>query len=387
MKRRQSRIVQVLLCAAITAGCIGCAKGEAGAPGEEDVQLHENETQEGMQPQENASDRQTDSEDLAGSERERETALDDENGLLDGRFPDAAPLNLEYGYDHEVWGPDQTQIKYPGGILLNGEDLLVCDMEGDRVVRLTTDGEFVESYGEHGSEAGNFSTPTEILLYENEIYVLDSGNMRIQVFDTDMNYVREILFNGTPLWEGRFHDMAIDADGTIYISTSSGIGNEACVFYIDELGMCRLVSAYIKGHLSQRDGVVYAADTKAFYRSGDITGGISGENWLYRVDRDGLQKICELPYMYTPSDFIVEGDSIYAASTIFGTLCRFSMEGEAVEGIFRRGDQNEGWSKHDMYLCVQEDVFYVTDTGVFNEPNEMNQEGCIYKAFRAEGEE
>lgn len=365
MKKWEKKILALMAVTVMLAGCVGCAtngadKGTEGQP-QEDVS-QEDASQENASRDDGESDMQGDS-----------IEAENEDPFGRGEFPEPLPLPEEDLFDYEAWETEKTKISAPGGVVFDGEDLLVCDTGNHCVVRLTTDGDFVESYGELGSESGNFVTPTAILLHENEIYVLDSGNMRIQVFDTDMNYNREIWFEGSTLPSGgKYNDMAIAGDGTIYITTNAAYGDGMSLFYIEEEELHAVPGGGL-GFLSEQDGIVYTSDKWRFYRDSMGYGWQPGVNWIYQVDRTGLRKVCELPYKYAPADFVVREDTIYIVSTVWGNMHQFSMEAELLETMF----YIEEVQTNDMYLCVQdENTFYVADT-----------EGFLYKVFRTEGEE
>ena len=360
MEKWKNRVVVSVLVAIMLASCVGCTTN--GVDKEAEGQSQENVSQENVSR-----------DDGAGNMQGNGIEAEENNSFEHGEYPEPVLFNGECVFAHEVWRKDKTQIQNPGGILCDGESLLVCDMGNHCVVRLTTDGDFVESYGELGSEPGNFVTPTAILLYENEIYVLDSGNMRIQVFDTDMAYVRENLFEGGGLpSNGKYRDMAIAGDGTIYVAADSSYGDGMSLFYIEGGELC-VVSGGVLGYLAEQDGTVYAANMYLFYRDNKGYGWKPGENWIYQVDRTGLQKICELPYMYAPADLIVWNDAIYTISTVWGQMNRISMGGELLEELLTEQEaQSVG-----MYLCMQdENTFYLTEP-----------EGAIWKVFRTEEED
>lgn len=353
VKQRKGKILLALLIVSMMSECMGCAKKQS---------VTEETQEEGP------------SDDLVLAEEIEEGDLpepwDDEE--KDVKYPDPVIMTWDFAFAYETWKKEITQIKTPGGILPDGDTVLVCDTGNHCIVRLTTDGAFVESYGELGSETGNFIEPTAILLYEDEIYVLDSGNMRIQVFDTDMNFVREILFEAG-LEEGEniphYADMAIAGDGTIYMTVHSD-RVEYGLFYIEENALRRIPCNYFSGYLAQQDGVVYAVNTDQYYTKVNGSGQMPGENWLYEVGKDGLKKICELPYMYAPADFVVSGEEIYTVSEVWGQMNRISMEGELLEALFYIKDVQ----RHDMYLSMyDEDTFYVADS-----------EGYLYKVSRIE---
>ncbi len=62
-----------------------------------------------------------------------------------------------------------------------------------RVAKFDKSGDWVKSWGERGTERGQFNTPHSIAAdARGNIYVADRGNRRIQVFDPNGAFVREI---------------------------------------------------------------------------------------------------------------------------------------------------------------------------------------------------
>ncbi|HZP07022.1 MAG TPA: peptidyl-alpha-hydroxyglycine alpha-amidating lyase family protein [Terracidiphilus sp.] len=62
-----------------------------------------------------------------------------------------------------------------------------------RVAKVDKDGDWVKSWGEPGAGPGQFNTPHSIAVDDiGHVYVADRGNGRIQVFDGDGKYLREI---------------------------------------------------------------------------------------------------------------------------------------------------------------------------------------------------
>jgi DNA-binding beta-propeller fold protein YncE len=65
-----------------------------------------------------------------------------------------------------------------------------------RVAKYDQNGNWVKQWGEHGSKPGEFNTPHNIVAdAKGNIYVADRGNRRIQVFNTDGTYLREITID------------------------------------------------------------------------------------------------------------------------------------------------------------------------------------------------
>ena len=65
-----------------------------------------------------------------------------------------------------------------------------------RVAKVDKDGNWIKSWGGPGDQPGQFNTPHSIASdANNNIYVADRGNGRIQVFDTEGKFLRQIRIN------------------------------------------------------------------------------------------------------------------------------------------------------------------------------------------------
>ncbi|MBW8861715.1 MAG: hypothetical protein JF601_04990 [Acidobacteria bacterium] len=68
-----------------------------------------------------------------------------------------------------------------------------------RVAKFDKDGHFIKSWGQRGSDVGQFNSLRGIALdAQGNVYVADAGNKRIQVFDGDGNPKAQIANVGTP---------------------------------------------------------------------------------------------------------------------------------------------------------------------------------------------
>jgi DNA-binding beta-propeller fold protein YncE len=79
-------------------------------------------------------------------------------------------------------------------------NIYVADGYGNaRVAKFDKDGKFVKSWGSRGDAQGQFNTVHGIAVdAHGNVYVADSGNKRIQVFDSDGNFKTYILNVGSP---------------------------------------------------------------------------------------------------------------------------------------------------------------------------------------------
>jgi hypothetical protein len=97
------------------------------------------------------------------------------------------------------------------GDLTNSWDLVDNSLKGERFRKIAVDenwiyisdyafncinkfsfkGKLIKSWGKLGSGSGDFFCPWEIKVYKNFVFVVDTGNLRIQVFDCDGNFICE----------------------------------------------------------------------------------------------------------------------------------------------------------------------------------------------------
>ena len=87
--------------------------------------------------------------------------------------------------------------------------------DGDRIVRFTSDGEYIDSWGRNGSGPGEFDGPHALAFdSQGRLFVADRSNNRIQVFDDEMKFIDDWRHFGRP------SGVAITADDTLYVSDS-----------------------------------------------------------------------------------------------------------------------------------------------------------------------
>jgi predicted membrane-bound mannosyltransferase len=134
-----------------------------------------------------------------------------------GTFADAASGNAPTGTFNEPWG---VAVGPDGSVY-------VSDTWNHRVQKFTEEGEPVTTWGQYGqpfaedpTTQGSFWGPRGIAVdLEGRVFVADTGNKRIAVFDEDGNYLTE--FGTAGLDPGQFDEpvsVAVASDGTVFVT-------------------------------------------------------------------------------------------------------------------------------------------------------------------------
>jgi sugar lactone lactonase YvrE len=89
----------------------------------------------------------------------------------------------------------------------------------DRIRKYAPDGRYLRHWGTHGSEPGQFARPRGAAIGpDGLLYVADSGNHRVQVFDLEGRLVRIVGKQGSRPGELNYpYDLAFGPDGDLYV--------------------------------------------------------------------------------------------------------------------------------------------------------------------------
>lgn len=112
----------------------------------------------------------------------------------------------------------------PRGVAVLNDEIYVTDTGNERVQVFSKDGTFLRAFGGFGTGSGQLQEPTGIVAGpDGNLYVADSGNGRIAVFTHQGAYLKEIPVDA---WAGqlgvdRVNYLAFDSKGTLYLTAPS----------------------------------------------------------------------------------------------------------------------------------------------------------------------
>src|SRR5215469_16391988 len=153
-------------------------------------------------------------------------AIDDDDRLFvsDGKMHRVLIFNTK----HEVQNQITEGLVDPVGLAIDTENrfLYVVDTQQDQVIVYDADTlKLLRRIGTGGknhflTSAGDFAAPQGIALdSDNNVYVTDTLNNRVEIFDADGNFISEFGKHGDgPGYLARPKGVAVDSDGHIWVA-------------------------------------------------------------------------------------------------------------------------------------------------------------------------
>ena len=134
-------------------------------------------------------------------------------------------LQRVYGFDAKgnlaVAIGKKDELKAPSGVAIDraSNRLYVADTRKHTIrVYNAADGNFLFEFGTRGKEPGQVNFPTNLFIRQGKLYVTDTGNFRIEIFDLDGKFVKTFGQVGDALGQlARPKGVAVDSDGHVYV--------------------------------------------------------------------------------------------------------------------------------------------------------------------------
>ena len=202
----------------------------------------------------------------------------------------------------------------PTGIATDSEGNVYVASAGHKVQKFNRRGEVIKSVGKKGGNVGKFTYPHGVRYHNHQVYVCDSDNGRVQVFDSNLNFVRSFGTHDGPGQLNQPWYIDFDTQGNIYVVD--------CV----------------KDHV-----LVFSEDgqyLRHFGQKGQGEGELSG-----------------------PTGLCVRGDYVYVTENSNNRVSVFRTSGEFVHSFGKKGS-GRGELMHPWGIAVDKDGFvFVCDPG------------------------
>ena len=120
------------------------------------------------------------------------------------------------------FGTEKGKFDKPRSVAVDKDDnIYVTDSGNHRVQKFTCEGKFIASVGSKGSEEGQFNLPLGLCFNNNKerLFVCDQLNYRVQVFSTSLTFKRTFGSEGCD--DGQFNfpeNIACDSSNHLYVT-------------------------------------------------------------------------------------------------------------------------------------------------------------------------
>jgi DNA-binding beta-propeller fold protein YncE len=119
----------------------------------------------------------------------------------------------------------KNELGNPSGLVIDlaTNRLYVASVKLHKVmVYDANDGRFLFDIGEQGSGRGQFNFPTHLFIRHGKLYVTDTGNFRVQLFDINGNFLKILgRLPGTLGIFGLPKGIGVDSTGHIYVADAA----------------------------------------------------------------------------------------------------------------------------------------------------------------------
>ncbi|MDY6932635.1 MAG: VWA domain-containing protein [Spirochaetota bacterium] len=157
--------------------------------------------------------------------------------------------------DGMFYGPEGVCFDEAGNIY-------VVDSGNHRVQKFNNDGDFILKFGEFGEYEGQLKNPTGVTVHKDLVYVTDTGNARVSCFDISGNYISYISVKGVerPRGISVYNDMLLISDEETGLFWYRLDNKEVFRFHSWENGKRSFVKLF--SAINDRDGFLYCLDYK-----------------------------------------------------------------------------------------------------------------------------
>lgn len=271
-------------------------------------------------------------------------------------------INQTSTYDKIRWDSAMTGIEQPAGVLCRENDIVVVDNKRDMLVILDYDGKYIQNIGKTGNGKLEFLSPTDITELNHKIYIIDSGNNRIQVMNDNLEYCGEIPIESKGTSETIYESIAVDSEGIIYLA-----GNSLFDRNILQCGneKNKNIGDNFYGAVGGLGGDVYAINQGLICidLSEMIMSITRGNNYIFDINNGELKVNAELQKGLIINAFVMTKERIICSSINAAALLSFDYDGNDMETV-ASFDELQGISMRN-YLDVNnrdEIVFTNPDT-------------------------
>ncbi|MBC7195356.1 MAG: hypothetical protein H5U37_06850, partial [Caldisericia bacterium] len=233
-------------------------------------------------------------------------------------------------------------------------NLWITDRGDDTVKVFSIDNELKMIIGKSGSGKKEFKTPLDITIFEDKVYVLDTGNARVQVFNLKGNYLFDFGTTGTQ-------------DGALYCPNSFSFDRNGNLWIIEKcLGRIQIFDKNGKFIKKIRENFGEVETIERFENYMVLFNNDDNKIYIFDLNGNIVNKIGEdiFSQTYFPQGIAILSDgTIVVANSGTSTISLFDKEGNFKKSFSSFGAA-PGKIQYPLGVAVNsKDEIYVLDSG------------------------
>ncbi|MBN1552818.1 TIGR03663 family protein [bacterium] len=261
------------------------------------------------------------------------------------------------------FGTADGLFNYPKDIAIDSSgNIFVADSVNGRVQKFDKNGKFLTAWGKHGEAAGDFGKIGQVygpiglgLDKQDNVYVADTWNHRIQKFDNNGKFMFT-FGDSSVFWAPK--DVVVDAEGNIYV-VNTGMHkiqkfnrNGQQIWAVGSKGNGSVQFDEPVGIAMDSLGRLFVADTinqriSIYDKDGHLLKQFSVFGWEDQYSE---------PYIGLDQ----ENNRVFATDSRHNRIQIFDMQGEFI-GFWEPSDSSDAF-KQPIGITVSEDNIYVVDS-------------------------
>lgn len=279
--------------------------------------------------------------------------------LPQSSYPVNISFSLQIGSEK---GSENGQFYEPTGIAVSSDNrIYVVDSENNRVQIFDQEGHFINTFGSKGKENGQFRIPYGIAIgTDGRLFVTDSKNSRVQVFDKDGRFLYSFGRDGSRDGELSY-PMGIAADNQERLFVVDSGNNRVSIFTTDGIFLDSIGSkGDSKGQLHDPTGVAVSPDGRVWITD-------TGNNRVQVFDLQGnpLASIgssgSERNNFSQPTGIALDlSGKVLVADSGNNRVHILNSKGGFV-GLFGSKGDGRAQFKYPQMLALSDDLCYVVD--------------------------
>lgn len=231
----------------------------------------------------------------------------------------------------------KSNLKLIADFMARPDEIIILDQEDNNIKVIDWDGNLIKTIGKLGSGEVEFKKPAAFYYDEDSgyYYIVDDGNGRVVVLDTDFNFVKniDVKFLKEKSSLNACSSIVLYKD-SLYLSTAYAREEYMAILKIYPDGNEKLYEQKFGGFLKVIDNNLYAVQNHKGFKFGDKdrqTGKYDYSIWpscgdaLYLVEESELKKLYDFPTLSNFTDMLKIGDSYYLPSGSYGILQEFKV--------------------------------------------------------------